>query len=740
MTKTLDLLVSNMQERQKFLLDLKGEKPDKRNKAWHLHDADARDLLLHTYGQVLSKIEILSELTNMLSSVGNSVNRRLKLRLGEVDSIHLGWFVFISYIDTGILSIKRKKGKKKNGRLKKHSSYHIQVQDVKALNSVLEAVDTTDKVELFPSPIKPKHWVVSQFLHDTGYPLIKKAPHEDAVKACKEGGTEYLIETLNKLGDVGWRINPFMFDVFKKCKYLNTQKTPFKFQKEVDPKKKASLIIEAEAIESIAERNKDNAFYHLYNVDFRGRIYPNTAFLHEQSSDNAKGLLLLDEPVELGKEGLYWLMVHTANMFGNDKVSLDDRAQFVQDNWQTFIEYVEDPMANDDWMNADKPFCFLACCYELYMIDNWVNECELNVEEFPSNLPIYVDGSNNGVQHLVAMSKDVDVAPLVNLVPQDLPGDVYMFIADKVIGNVERDYNKLIEEDSEAEEKFKDIYDEFVKLEQSVNHYSSNSKSDLFSEAMKRRSEFGNLNRHLLTKYAPIYWSKIKERKIWRKTVKRPVMTLGYGAVQYGMVDMVHDDTRSLNLYLRDKHKAWSAYLGQMIYKTCYAELKGPAAMLRMFESLGAQENEKDLPINFRQIVTGLPFVHAYRKGVTKTVKLSYNNTRMELDFTLWAEATLDKDKQKQSAPPNIVHSVDAVHLSMYVHDTDYPVTVVHDSFGCHAGNMDKAFVDVRNKFVELYELNPLEHIFDQMDALPLIPEKGNLDVKEIIDSDYAFA
>ena len=39
-----------------------------------------------------------------------------------------------------------------------------------------------------------------------------------------------------------------------------------------------------------------------------------------------------------------------------------------------------------------------------------------------------------------------------------------------------------------------------------------------------------------------------------------------------------------------------------------------------------------------------------------------------------------------------------------------------------------------------LYELNPLEHIFDQMDALPLIPEKGNLDVKEIIDSDYAFA
>jgi hypothetical protein len=55
MTKTLDLLVQNMEERQKFLLDIKGEKPDKRNKAWHLHDADCRELILHTYGHVLAK-------------------------------------------------------------------------------------------------------------------------------------------------------------------------------------------------------------------------------------------------------------------------------------------------------------------------------------------------------------------------------------------------------------------------------------------------------------------------------------------------------------------------------------------------------------------------------------------------------------------------------------------------------------------------------------------------------------
>ena len=48
--------------------------------------------------------------------------------------------------------------------------------------------------------------------------------------------------------------------------------------------------------------------------------------------------------------------------------------------------------------------------------------------------------------------------------------------------------------------------------------------------------------------------------------------------------------------------------------------------------------------------------------------------------------------------------------------------------------------VGTNEKFIELYKMNPLEHIFAQMDALHLIPQKGNLDVTEVINSDYAFA
>jgi DNA-directed RNA polymerase len=53
---------------------------------------------------------------------------------------------------------------------------------------------------------------------------------------------------------------------------------------------------------------------------------------------------------------------------------------------------------------------------------------------------------------------------------------------------------------------------------------------------------------------------------------------------------------------------------------------------------------------------------------------------------------------------------------------------------------MEHMFKHVREKFVELYELDPLTHILSQMDATHLIPEKGTLDVSEVLKSDYAFA
>jgi DNA-directed RNA polymerase len=643
---------------------------------------------------------------------------------------HMGWFILVSYFELKYIKYIARHIRLANGRKSKYPTYHISVINTTALNSMLKEVDK-DKVDLFPVPQPSSDWTNTYLHPESKYPLIKNAPEETIVKV-EESDLSYITETLNKLNRTGWRINEVVFDVFKAC--MKSEKTPFKFSREIDPKKKASLLIEINAITGIADRNLENAFYHLYNLDFRGRIYPNTAFLHEQSSDNAKGLLLLDEAVVLGEEGLYWLCVHTANVFGKDGIPLDERVQWVQDNMEDIRRYAGDPMDYTDWMDADKPFCFLAACVELVMLDSWVLSGNLT-EEFPSCLPVYIDGSNNGTQHLVAMSKDEIIAPLVNLVPSGKPGDVYMFIANHAIAEIHARVDAMSIADVAM---FDMVYNKYLSLLRDVERYPE--KSDKKKLAKVAMLEFKNHNHDIRTKLFPVYWSRINDKKIWRKTVKRNVMTLAYGGTRQGMGEQVVDDTRDLSQYLRDKEIKWGYMLGSLIYDVCYKELKGPAKMLRMFQDLAKRENDLNRHLEYNTPITNFPFRHNYRKAKSREVSFYYGEDRIRLTLSVWQEATLDKQRQKTGTPPNVVHNLDAVHVAIVVHDAPYTVTVVHDSFGCHAGNMGHMFMFVREKFVELYEGEPLEYIMKQVGSLDLIPEKGNLDVREVLNSDFAFA
>jgi len=717
----LDRLTEDLEYRKSIL--------DKRQAANFLTNMSARDIIEFSYIHVLKGLERNGTLVDVASSIGRRLRQKLRQKQNSILDVQGGWFVLISYIELGILGY-RKKHTYRNGKKDKHRSYFLYAKDWKAIKELMDLVDT-EKVDMFPVSAPPEDWQGEAYHIDTGISVIKKG-YEAALKYFQENDMSYIVNTLNKLSHTAWRINEPVFEVYKQC--MTSEQNPFKFTKEIDPIKRASLIIEAEAIQRLAEKHIGRPFYHLYNLDFRGRIYPNTAFLHEQSSDNAKGILMLDEAVPLGEEGYYWLCVHTANVWGNDKVSLDDRVQWVQDNLDDLLMYADRPMEETGWMKADKPFSFLSACYELSMLSNWHGDGHAT-EDFPSCLPVYIDGSNNGVQHLVAMSKDDEVAPLVNLVPQDLPGDVYMFIAEKVWNRLD----KMVKEtDQETIDKFQEVFETANRLQNEYN--TAPDKSERKALAFQAAQTWRNQNRDLRVKLFPVYWHNIQDKKIQRKTVKRNVMTLGYGGTSYGMGQQVIEDTRDISPYLRDKEHLWGALLGTLVYDTCYEELKGPARMLRLFQTVAERANERKEHMNWISPITGFPVFQAYRKPTNKRTELKYGDDIIKVQIQVWEETTINESKQKTGAAPNVVHSLDAVHLTMCIHDADYPVTVVHDSFGSHAGNMNKMFYHVREKFVELYEANPLEKVLLQLNSIDLVPEKGNLDVRNVIGSDFAFA
>jgi len=116
-----------------------------------------------------------------------------------------------------------------------------------------------------------------------------------------------------------------------------------------------------------------------------------------------------------------------------------------------------------------------------------------------------------------------------------------------------------------------------------------------------------------------------------------------------------------------------------------------------------------------------------------------YENT-LQLAVAFLEDTVPSKRKQSQGASPNVIHSLDAAHLALTVSQADFPVTTVHDSFGCLLGDMPDLFKLIRSTFVELYSADPLVSIMKDIGGDVSKIELGTLDITLILDSEYCFA
>ena len=172
------------------------------------------------------------------------------------------------------------------------------------------------------------------------------------------------------------------------------------------------------------ELSEWDQFYFAYNCDFRGRIYCATSGLSPQGADTAKGLLCFAKDVVLGEEGIKWLAIQGANTYGEDKCSYEDRVKWIQYNEEFIQRTVQDPVGyRDFWGSADKPYQFLAFCFE------WATCSYGRDVRATSKIPVGLDGSCNGLQHFSAMLRDEIGATATNLSSSSIPADIYGEVA-----------------------------------------------------------------------------------------------------------------------------------------------------------------------------------------------------------------------------------------------------------------------------------------------------------------------
>lgn len=356
--------------------------------------------------------------------------------------------------------------------------------------------------------------------------------------------------------------------------------------------------------------------------------------------------------------------------------------------------------------------------------------------------------SNNGSQHLSALTKDEITAPHVNLVPSDLPGDLYKYVADHVWEFIEDSLAIMpLEEFDELTEVIDFISD--IKKRIADTPVGSERRDELISAFQ----EYKRTKSEEIAKAAVVFWGRIKDSKHKRKIVKRNVMTISYGSTAYGMSQQQNDDARkhgitSLNML----EQKWGSFMGRLVFEDCKICLRRPMRLLSIFEEAGKRAEAAGGFLSWTVPVTDFPVVQMYVDGTPKKVYIQYGPPIGERNSAGYYDNTLQinicfienlkpaKGKQSQGASPNAIHSLDAAHLMMTVTSVDFPVTTIHDSFGCLLADMPDLYVAVREQFVKLYEHDPLTSLMNDIGGDASGVEIGTLDVNLVLDSEYCFA
>lgn len=431
------------------------------------------------------------------------------------------------------------------------------------------------------------------------------------------------------------------------------------------------------------------AFWFVWYCDFRGRLYTATAGFSPQGPDLAKGLLRFREAVPLGKTGLRWLKIHGANRYGFDKASFDERVAWVDERHDAFMAAAEAPLEHRAvWGEADKPWQFLAFLFEYRRVHLHIQSGK-SANTFKSTIRVGLDGSCNGLQNFSAMLRDERGGRATNLVPQERPADIYQEVAQVC-------HKKLKPQQDDVGKRWKAF----------CKQYGANS--------------------------------------LPRDTVKRPVMTLPYGATRNSCTRYIFKSILDIDReFFKESNFSAACYLTPLLWESIGEVVVAAREAMSWLQRCAGLAAKAKLPLIWTT-ADGFVAVQKARKVKTKQIETQLNG-RFQIKIGEYTDE-IDAIRQRQGISPNFIHSQDATHLRstvrQAVREGITSIDVIHDDFGTHAGNTEKLHAIIRDAFVGLYAAGcPLQAFADEQVGveLPAIPAKGTLDIYKVRESLYFF-
>ncbi|KAK1551567.1 hypothetical protein Q3G72_000525 [Acer saccharum] len=587
---------------------------------------------------------------------------------------------------------------------------------------VLKGIEKTARhmvIPYMPMLVPPLNWTgydQGAYLFLPSYVMRTHGARQqrESVKRTPKSQLEPVFEALDTLGNAKWRVNKRLLGVIDRmwasggCLAGLVDREDVPLPEELDTEDEAEIrkwkwkvkAVKKENSErhsqrcdvelklAVARKMKDEeGFYYPHNLDFRGRAYPMHPYLNHLGSDLCRGILEFAEGRPLGKSGLRWLKIHLANLYagGVDKLSYEGRVAFSENHLDDIFDSADRPLEGKRWwLGAEDPFQCLAAC---------INVAEAMRSSSPettiSHIPVHMDGSCNGLQHYAALGRDKLGAAAVNLVGGDKPADVYSGIAARVL--------EIMQNDAEKDPA---------------------------------------------TNPAALH-AKILINQVDRKLVKQTVMTSVYGVTYIGARDQIKKRLKERDAIADDT---------ALFAAACYTAKTTLTALEEMFEAARSIMNwlgecakviaAENRPVRWTTPL-GLHVVQPYRILGRHLIKTSLQILALQRE----TDKVMAK-RQRTAFPPNFVHSLDGSHMMMTAvacKKAGLNFAGVHDSYWTHACDVDEMNRILREKFVELYEKPILENLLESFQKsfpnlnFPPLPERGDFDLREVLDSPYFF-
>ena len=436
--------------------------------------------------------------------------------------------------------------------------------------------------------------------------------------------------------------------------------------------------------------------FYPYSWDFRQRAYSRcTSSPSPQGPDYSKALLKFSDEQPVDGRTKHYLSIELANNAGMDKLNFDKRLKWTKEN-ESNIKLVATMMDDDgDFSGAisflegiakENPWQFMAAAEEYY-------HCCMIGDRKTTSIRVGMDMSCSGAGLMAGIRRCKTGATLVNVFPTNEPQDLYRACWDALV-------------------------------------------------SLNKEEQIPPIRTELL--------DKLTELKHGRSIAKKMIMVAQYAASDWKQSQELYEYHDALPEELKlnkDEIKSFKALWKEAMKKVCSFSFVVDWFQARAQEIYDSGAKEIRIPTP-----TGSVQRMFYPEYEVKQVKSFYSGSlkyKENKDTKITEYIPTDKpnlDKWLSSITANAIHSLDGSCLTIGLHDFPVSFSTVHDAVYCYASSsMDDILERLKAAFIETVSFDIWTE-FLKANNLPTDNPKsyppivGNLDLSQVMQSDYIFA